>query len=71
MGTALVQVLARSAQLGVRQNLAWVPGQSLGVFLCLLQCPKTVVTGWGREPDTTVCLRARAAFALSQQYLQS
>lgn len=29
MGTALVQVLARSAQLGVRQNLAWVPGQPL------------------------------------------
>lgn len=45
VGTALVQVLAHSAQLRVRQNLAWFPSQSLGVFLCLLQCPKTVVTG--------------------------
>lgn len=60
--------MAHSAQLRVRQNLAWFPSQSLGVFLCLLQCPKTVVTGWGREPDMTVCLRAGAASVLSQQY---
>lgn len=53
VGAVLVQVFAHSAQLGVRQNLAWLPSQSLRVFLCLLQCPKTVVTGWGREPGMT------------------
>lgn len=45
VGTALVEVLAHSAQLGVRQNLAWLPGQPLSILLCLLQCPKAVVTG--------------------------
>lgn len=45
MRTVLVEVLAHSAQLWVRQNLAWFPGQPLGILLCLLQCPKAVVTG--------------------------
>lgn len=45
VGTVLMEVLAHSAQFRVRQNLAWFPGQPLGILLCLLQGPKAVVTG--------------------------
>lgn len=45
VGTVLVEVLAHGTQLRVRQNLARFPGQPLGILLCLLQCPKAVVTG--------------------------
>lgn len=43
--TVLVEVLAHGTQLGVRQNLAWLPCQPLSILLRLLQCPKAVVTG--------------------------